>query len=212
MVVVGVTAVALLIGGAAGLALGTPSPRIPGDLGSPPELDHPPALPADFPDTSLRYLPGVTVDGIVAALGDVGWACEAAPAYLAELGGEHRQECQESEFGGRVIVDYDSDSEVRLVSVLRCYWQEEDPAGDCRDPFQLVTAAVFNGQPADVRDQAATWVDQHASSAAITYLGGMELSIEALELQSAHEYTMRIAPEGLSRSIRCRHPGEPGCS
>lgn len=210
--IAGVVVLALLLGGGAGIVLGAPAPQgrpspAPED---PPELLSPPELPAEFPDASIWYLPGVTVDAIVAGLSDHGWTCQSGPPRAAGLGAQHHQECEESEFGPVVAIHYDSDTEVRLVTG-ECFRRAGDPADHCREPFQQVATAVFDAQPAGVGEQAVTWVAENAQEASITHLGGLELSIERLELESGAEYTFQIAPAGFSRQVRCLHSGEPGC-
>lgn len=182
LVIAAAAVVALVIGGTAGLVLGTelvlgsPAPREPADL------------PANFPDPSLQYLPGLTVNEAVSNLADLELECElvTTPGASDELS---RQEClvfvPQGHF--RVLIEYDGESEVRELATS-CYRKADGPTELCQDPFRQSVEIVLDGQPPEARDQALDWVERYADDEAIiedaaevvTRFGEIELTMDGV--------------------------------
>lgn len=155
LVIAAAAVAAMVVGGTGGLVLGTE--LVLGD----PDPRRLPDLPANFPDPSVQYLPGLTVSVVTSRLADLGLECER----LTWPGVPDRQECGASHLFYAKI-EYDSESQIRAFTT-RCYRGAEDPTGLCRDPFRQSVDIVFDGQPPGARDQAREWVEQYADDEAI---------------------------------------------
>lgn len=168
-----IAAAALVTGAAGGGLLGaaTAAPVGPAE---------PAPFSAEFPDSSHRYLPDVTVSDLAARLTDFGYECgqTATSESLLEVEQVRRCHAPPGHEAGEAYADieYDDETEVQALAT-RCERGPRTPEDYCPRLFAMVAEAVFAAEP-ERGPQAAAWAQDNARTDASTVLGGVLLVVD----------------------------------
>jgi hypothetical protein len=167
-----VSVLALLVGGAGGVAVGSvlaPERSGPAD---------PPRLGPEFPRVEQSYLRGVTVDAITKdwLVKTRSWKCEASDTGIGLVNGARkRTSCTPRDDTAehlRVNVEFDDDRRVREVNLL-C---ELGPgAKTCAELFTGLAGVVLATDDG-LRRKAVTWTAANVDNDDSTVVGNVRLS------------------------------------
>ncbi|GAA0731332.1 hypothetical protein Drose_26350 [Dactylosporangium roseum] len=187
-----VTILAVLLIGLTLLCCGVPSAGIGAALGGgltqPDGPSEPPNMPAEFPNTNQRYLPGTTINDVAEQWmkKDNGWVCtppEQADYRLSEA--KNRLECvptdKDLKYDVDVAIEYDGDNQLTQVEAS-CNFK---PGAEmCRSLFATMADVLYLNR-SENRKPAEEWASKNVDTDNTTVIGGIRLTVSL----SPHQIT-----------------------
>ncbi|MBE3009807.1 hypothetical protein IL992_11480 [Microbispora sp. NEAU-D428] len=169
LVTVGTLIAALVLGGAAGAAVGLATTE--------PVTDAPaPSFPGRFPTAKQRYLPKVTVDMVAVSWlqAAASWRCARSAASDPLTGATMGMICRPGDAARlqmSVYIWYDGPDKVLSVKA-RCDLGVRSKA--CTSLFSMMADTLLSPDRT-LRKQAEAWAGKNADKAAVTAIGGVRL-------------------------------------
>ncbi|OPG13195.1 hypothetical protein B1L11_09240 [Microbispora sp. GKU 823] len=169
LVTVGTLIAALVLGGAAGAAVGLATAE--------PVTDAPaPSFPGRFPSGKQRYLPKVTVNMVAGSWLQAAnsWRCARSAASDPLTGAKMGMICRPGDatrLHMSVYLWYDEPDKVLSVKA-RCDLGARSKA--CTSLFSMMADTLLSPDPT-LRGQAEAWAGKNADKAAVTAIGSVRL-------------------------------------